>query len=137
MIEGWAVYTEQMMLENGYGNQQPELWLMWYKWNLRSVCNTIVDYGVHTSTLTRDDVIKLLTREAFQQQAEADKKWTRVTVSSVQLTSYYTGFKEIIDLREAYKQKKGDAYRLKTFNETFLSYGNAPVKYIRQLMLTN
>jgi uncharacterized protein (DUF885 family) len=137
MIEGWAVYTEQMMLENGYGNQQPELWLMWYKWNLRSVCNTIVDYSVHTSTLTRDDVIKLLTREAFQQQAEADKKWTRVTVSSVQLTSYYTGFKEIIDLREAYKQKKGDAYRLKTFNETFLSYGNSPVKYIRQLMLTN
>ncbi len=137
MIEGWAVYTEQMMLENGYGNHQPELWLMWYKWNLRSVCNTILDYGVHTGTLSRDDVIKLLTREAFQQQAEADGKWKRVSVTSVQLTSYYTGFKEISDLREAYKRKTGDAYRLKTFNETFLSYGNAPVKYIQQLMLTN
>ena len=137
MIEGWAVYTEQMMLENGYGNQQPELWLMWYKWNLRSVCNTILDYGVHTGTLNRNDVTKLLTREAFQQQAEADGKWKRVSVTSVQLTSYYTGFKEISDLHEAYKRKTGNAYRLKTFNETFLSYGNAPVKYIQQLMLTN
>ena len=137
MIEGWAVYTEQMMLENGYGNHQPELWLMWYKWNLRSVCNTIVDYGVHAGTLSRDDVLKLLTREAFQQQAEADGKWKRVSVTSVQLTSYFTGFKEINDLHEAYKRKSGDAYRLKTFNETFLSYGNAPVKYIQQLMLSN
>lgn len=137
MIEGWAVYTEQMMLENGYGNDQPELWLMWYKWNLRSVCNTIVDYGVHAGTLSRDDVLALLTREAFQQQAEADGKWKRVSVTSVQLTSYFTGFKEINDLHQAYKQKMGSAYRLKTFNETFLSYGNAPVKYIRQLMLTN
>ncbi|OKS87738.1 DUF885 domain-containing protein [Mucilaginibacter polytrichastri] len=136
MIEGWAVYTEQMMLENGYGNNEPEMWLMWYKWNLRSVCNTIVDYSVHTGTMTKEQVVKMLTHEAFQQQAEADNKWKRVSVTSVQLTSYYSGYKEIIDLREAYKKKVGDKlFKLKDFNEKFLGYGSAPVKYISELML--
>ncbi|WP_298738886.1 DUF885 domain-containing protein [uncultured Chitinophaga sp.] len=135
MIEGWAVYTEQMMLENGYGNNEPEMWLMWYKWNLRAVCNTILDYSVHVNNMSKEDAIKLLTQEAFQQQAEAAGKWKRVSVTSVQLTSYYTGYKEIIDLRTAYKEKMGDKYNLKAFNEQFLSYGSTPVKYIRQLML--
>lgn len=135
MIEGWAVYTEQMMLENGYGNNEPEMWLMWYKWNLRAVCNTILDYSVHVKNMSREDAIHMLTKEAFQQQAEAEGKWKRVSVTSVQLTSYYTGYKEIIDLREAYKEKMGKNYSLKAFNEKFLSYGSAPVKYIRQLML--
>jgi uncharacterized protein (DUF885 family) len=135
MIEGWAVYTEQMMLENGYGNNEPEMWLMWDKWNLRSVCNTIVDYSVHTGTMSKEQVVKMLTHEAFQQQAEADNKWKRVSVSSVQLASYYSGYKEIIDLRESYKKKMAEKYKLKDFNEKFLSYGSAPVKYISELML--
>lgn len=132
MIEGWAVYTEQMMLENGYGNDAPEMWLMWYKWNLRTVCNTILDYSVHVKDMSKEDAIRLLTKEAFQQAAEAEGKWKRVSVSSVQLTSYFTGYKEIIDLRELYKKQQGKDYRLKTFNEKFLSYGSAPVKYIRE-----
>lgn len=135
MIEGWAVYTEQMMLENGYGNNEPEMWLMWYKWNLRTVCNTILDYNVHVKNMSKDDAIRLLTREAFQQQAEAEGKWRRVSVSSVQLTSYFTGYKEIVDLRNAYREKMGADFNLKQFHEKFLSYGNAPVRYIRQLML--
>ncbi|GEP90193.1 Uncharacterized conserved protein, DUF885 familyt [Chitinophaga terrae (ex Kim and Jung 2007)] len=137
MVEGWAVYTEQMMLENGYGNNEPEMWLMWYKWNLRTVCNTILDYSVHVKNMSKEDAIHLLTKEAFQQAAEAEGKWKRVSVTSVQLTSYFTGYKEIIDLREAYKKQEGEKYRLKAFNEKFLSYGSAPVKYIRELMLSH
>lgn len=135
MIEGWAVYTEQMMLENGYGNNAPEMWLMWYKWNLRAVCNTILDYSVHVKDMSQEAAIHLLTKEAFQQAAEAAGKWKRVSVTSVQLTSYFTGYKEIIDLREAYKKQQGKDYSLKAFNEKFLSYGSAPVKDIRLLML--
>lgn len=137
MVEGWAVYTEQMMLENGYGNNEPEMWLMWYKWNLRTVCNTILDYSVHVKNMSKEDAIHLLTKEAFQQAAEAEGKWKRVSVTSVQLTSYFTGYKEIIDLREAYKKQEGGKYSLKAFNEKFLSYGSAPVKYIRELMLSH
>jgi uncharacterized protein (DUF885 family) len=135
MIEGWAVYTEQMMLESGFGNNEPEMWLMWYKWNLRSICNAILDYNVHTGTMDKDATIKFLTKEAFQQQAEAEGKWRRVSVSSVQLTSYYSGYKEIMDLRNAWKQKMGDKYSVKDFNEKFLSYGSAPVKYIKENMM--
>jgi uncharacterized protein (DUF885 family) len=108
---------------------------MWYKWHLRSVCNTILDYGVHNENMSKQNAIKLLTIEAFQQQAEADGKWNRVTETSVQLDSYFTGYKEIIDLRDAYKKKMGDKYTLKDFNEKFLSYGSAPVRYIKEAML--
>ena len=141
MIEGWAVYTERMMLENGYGAENgskdtsPEMWLMYYKWNLRSTCNTILDYGVHVNEMSRDKALNLLVNEAFQQQAEAEGKWKRVTVTQVQLCSYFTGYSEIYDFREELKQKQGAAFKLKAFHETFLSYGSAPVKYIRELML--
>ena len=75
--------------------------------------------------MSKQNALKLLTREAFQQQAEAEGKWKRVTVTSVQLDSYFTGYKEIMDLRkEAYKKKMGDKYKLKDFNEKFLSYGS-------------
>lgn len=134
MVEGWAVYTERMMLENGYGNNQKEMWLMYYKWNLRSTCNTILDYGVHVNNLSKEDAMNLLVNEAFQQTAEAEGKWKRVSVTQVQLCSYFTGFKEIYDFREELKQKEGDKFNLKQFHEKFLSYGSAPVKYIKELM---
>jgi uncharacterized protein (DUF885 family) len=137
MIEGWAVYTEQMMLENGYGSNEPEMWLMWYKWHLRTVCNTILDYSVHSGNMSKDEALHLLTKEAFQQQAEAEGKWKRVSVTSVQLTSYFSGYKAIYDLREEIKKKEGDKFNLRAFNEKFLSYGSAPVKYISELMLSN
>ena len=100
MIEGWAVYTELMMLENGYGNNSDELWLMYYKWNLRTVCNTILDYSIHVLDMKKEDAITLLTKEAFQQQAEAEGKWRRAQLSSVQLCSYFAGFYEITEIRE-------------------------------------
>jgi uncharacterized protein (DUF885 family) len=135
MVEGWAVYSEEMMLDNGFGGDDPEMRLMWYKWHLRSVCNTILDYAVHTQNMMQQEALKLLTHEAFQQKAEAEGKWKRVSVSSVQLDSYFTGYKEIMDLRDAYKKKMGDKYKLKEFNEKFLSYGSAPVKYIKESMM--
>ena len=143
MIEGWAVYTERMMLENGYDGDNgvnstvssPEMWLMYYKWNLRSTCNTILDYSVHTKNMSKEDAMNLLVKEAFQQQAEAEGKWKRVSVTQVQLDCYFTGYTEIYDFRQELKAKMKDKFDLKQFHEQFLSYGSAPVKYIRELML--
>ena len=145
MIEGWAVYTERMMLENGYGNDPstgsgqatPEMWLMYYKWNLRTTCNTLLDYGVHVNNLSKDSALNLLVNEAFQQKAEAEGKWKRVSVTQVQLCSYFTGYTEIYEFREELKKKMGDKFNLKQFHEKFLSYGSAPVKYIKSLMLAD
>ena len=135
MVEGWAVYAERMMLEEGYGNHEPELWLMYYKWNLRVICNTILDYSIHVKDWTKEEGLDLLMNQAYQQEAEANGKWRRATLSQAQLCSYYTGFKEIYDLRSELKEVQGDNFDLKAFHEELLSFGSAPVKYVRELML--
>ncbi|MBW8191116.1 DUF885 domain-containing protein [Neiella marina] len=135
MIEGWAVFAERMMLEAGYGDFEPELWLMYYKWNLRVVTNTLLDYSIHVLGMEQEQAMDLMVNQAFQQQAEAEGKWRRATLSQVQLTSYYAGFSDIMVLREKAKQRWGDDYSIKRFNETFLGYGNAPVRVIADLML--
>jgi uncharacterized protein (DUF885 family) len=134
MVEGWAVYGERLMLDSGYGDNAPEMWLMWCKWNLRTVTNTILDYSVHVLGMTEDQAIDLLVRQAFQTPQEATEKWRRVQLSSVQLTSYFSGYSDILELREKRKQALGERFNLKQFNEQFLSYGNAPVKMIGELM---
>jgi uncharacterized protein (DUF885 family) len=134
MVEGWAVYGERMMLESGYGGDAPEMWLMYSKWNLRSVTNTILDYSVHVLGMQQQEALDLLTRQAFQTRQEAEEKWRRVNLTSVQLTSYYSGYEQILELRERRKQQLGERFRLKEFHDQFLSYGNAPVKMIAELM---
>ncbi|WP_431475595.1 DUF885 domain-containing protein [Massilia eburnea] len=134
MVEGWAVYSERMMLESGYGNNDPEMWLMYSKWNLRSVTNTILDYSVHVQGMTEPEAIDLLTRQAFQTAAEAKEKWRRAQLTSVQLTSYFSGYSEIMELREQRRAALGSKFSLKEFHEDFLSYGSAPVRVIKELM---
>jgi uncharacterized protein (DUF885 family) len=134
MVEGWAVYGERMMLDSGYGDNAPELWLFWCKWNLRSVSNAILDYSVHVQGMNRDQALDLLVRQAFQTPQEAVEKWRRVQLSSVQLASYFSGYNDIMELRERRKQQLGDRFDLRQFHDQFLGYGNAPVKMIGQLM---
>lgn len=81
--------------------------------------------------------MNLLINKAYQQQAEAEGKWKRATLSQVQLCSYFTGFIEICNLRKEWMTKQGKAFNLKAFHEKFLSYGSAPVRDIRAMMLAN
>jgi uncharacterized protein (DUF885 family) len=135
MIEGWAVYAERMMLEAGYGQNSDELWLLWGKWNMRATLNAVVDNLIQTQNASEADVVKLLMGAGFQEEAEARNKWHRATLSQVQLSSYFTGYTEIVALRDEVKAREGAKFSIKTFNEQFLSYGSAPVKYICELML--
>jgi len=135
MVEGWAVYAERMMLEAGYGQNSDEIWLLWDKWNMRSTLNAVVDNLIQTQNASEKDVVALLTGAGFQEEAEARNKWHRATLSQVQLSSYFTGYTEIVALRDEVKLKQGDHFSVKNFNEQFLSFGSAPVKYIRELML--
>jgi uncharacterized protein (DUF885 family) len=135
MIEGWAVFGEKMMLDAGYGDRAPEMRLAWMKWNLRAVVNTILDYEIQTMDLQRDAAITMMMREAFQERSEATEKWRRCTYSQVQLASYFNGYAEITALRDEMRAKQGPDFSVKGFNNKFLSYGNAPVRLIRELML--
>ena len=82
--------------------------------------------------MTKEQALNLLINEAFQQQAEADGKWKRVSLTQVQLCSYFAGYTEIYEFRESLKKEDKD-FDLKKFHEKFLSYGSAPVKYIKEL----
>ena len=135
MIEGWAVYTEGMMVENGWGNHAPEMALSLYKWNLRELANVLLDYDVQCLSASKEAVARLLVKDCFQNASQVEEKYHRATVSQVQLCSYYTGATAIQALREDYKKKLGDKYKLKDFHEKFLSFGSSPVKYIRERML--
>ncbi|CAN5247931.1 DUF885 domain-containing protein [soil metagenome] len=135
MIEGWAVYTEDMMIENGWGNHQPEMELTLYKWKLRELANVLVDYDLQCLNVSKDSITTLLAKDCFQTAAQAEEKYHRATVSQVQLCSYYTGATAIHALRDDYKNKMGINYNLKDFHEKFLSFGSSPVKYIRERML--
>ena len=135
MIEGWAVYGQRMMLENGWSGNAPEMWFMFYKWSLRECCNVIIDYGLQCLDYSKEDIVKMLKDEAFQEEAQVEEKYHRATISQVQLCSYFTGSSEIFTLREKMMKKEGNNFNLKNFHEQFLSYGSAPVKYISQLML--
>ena len=135
MIEGWAVFGERVMMDAGYGGGTPEMWLAWMKWNLRAVLNTVLDYEIQTKDLSREAAITMMTREAFQQQTEATEKWRRASFTQVQLTSYYNGYAEITALRDEMRARQGAAFSGKAFNNQFLSYGSAPVRSIRELML--
>ena len=134
MIEGWAVFSEKVMLDAGYGGDAPEMWLLWMKWNLRSVVNTILDVEIQTANMTRDAAISLMTREAFQQETEATEKWRRATFTQVQLTSYFNGYAEITALRDRERVRLGKDFSVKTFNNKLLSYGSAPLRDIARLM---
>ena len=142
MIEGWAVYTEKMMLEEGWDKnteingkeEADEMWLMYNKWHMRVVCNTILDYSIHNLNMSKEEGLNLLMNEAFQEKTEAEGKWKRATLTQVQLCSYFTGFTEIYDFREQLKKEQGNTFDLKKFHEKFLSYGSAPVPEIKKLM---
>jgi uncharacterized protein (DUF885 family) len=135
MIEGWAVYTESMMVENGWGGHAAEMQMALYKLKLRELANVLVDYDLHCLQKQKADILHLLVTECFQTTAQAEEKYHRATLSQVQLCSYYTGATAILALRAEYKKKKGDNYSIKDFHETFLSFGSSPVKYIRERML--
>lgn len=135
MIEGWAVYTETMMIENGWGAHSPEMEMALCKLKLRELANVIIDYDIQVLNKPKSDILHLLVNECFQTAAQAEEKYHRATVSQVQLCSYYTGATAILALRDEYKRKMGNAYSLKDFHERFLSFGSSPVKYIRERML--
>ena len=134
MVEGWAVYSEKMMLEAGWGGHEPEMELIHSKWLLRVTTNTILDYGIHVLGWGEQQVLDLIRNEAFQSETEARGKWRRATLSQVQLTSYFAGYSAIYDYRERLKQQLGARFDLKQFHEHFLSYGSAPVAVIESLM---
>jgi uncharacterized protein (DUF885 family) len=133
-IEGWAVYTERVMVEQGYMSADPLMHLVQLKWYLRTIANALLDQGVHVDGMSREDAMRLMTRDTFQEEREASGKWVRAQLSSAQLPTYFVGAQEHLALREEAKQRWGEKFTLKRYNDKVLSYGSPPVRYVRELM---
>ncbi len=130
MIEGWAVYMEQAMAENGFGG--PEVKMEQLKMRLRVIVNAIIDQKIHAGKMTEQEALDLMEKEGFQQEGEAVAKWKRARISSAQLSTYFIGVSEWLDLRTRAQAQAGKDFAAKKFNDTALSFGSPPVKYIRQ-----
>jgi len=133
--EGWAVYTERMMADAGYLDNDPLFRLVQLKFYLRTIGNAILDQGVHVDGWSREQAMDLMVRQTFQQEREAAGKWTRAQLSSAQLPTYFVGAQEHFDLRKAMEAKLGDRFNAKAYHDQVLSYGAPPVRFVRELML--
>ncbi|MNK39291.1 hypothetical protein D3C87_578960 [compost metagenome] len=133
--EGWAVYTERMMQEQGYLDNDPLFHLVQLKFYLRTISNAILDQGVHVDNWSREQAMHLMTHDAFQQESEASGKWVRAQLTSAQLPTYFVGAQEHFDTRKAVQDKQGAKFNLKAYHDQMLSYGAPPVRFARQLML--
>lgn len=134
-IEGWAVYAEWMMCEQGYGNGDPLLKLITLKWYLRDVTNALLDRAVHVEGISRYDAINMLVEDAFQEEREAAGKWKRAQLTSAQLSTYFVGYLELVELRRAAEQAWGERFNLKEYHDRVLSYGSPPPQFVRALVL--
>ena len=132
--EGWAVYTEQMMLDQGFGEGDAGMRLQQLKWYLRAVTNAILDYKMHCTEMTDAEALKLLVDGAFQTEGEAIGKISRAKQQSCQLSTYFVGRMAFYRLRQEISREMGDQFHLGRFHEAVLDHGTLPVKYLPEVV---
>lgn len=134
-IEGWAIYSERMMIDAGYLDHDPLMRLINLKWYLRGIANALMDQAIHAGDMTRDQAMHLMMEDTFQEEREAAGKWLRAQLTSAQLSTYFVGTLEHFDLRRDIEQAWGGDFDLKTYHDKILSYGSPPVQVIRAMLL--
>ncbi len=135
MVEGWAHYTEGMMIEEGFGDGDPRYRLVQMKWKLRGIANAIIDQKIHAENMTEQEAMDLMINETFQEDAEASAKWRRAQLSFGQLSTYFVGSTLMWDLKRDIEKNRGNDFELKEFHEELLSHGSIPIRLLRRLML--
>jgi uncharacterized protein (DUF885 family) len=133
-IEGWAVYSEGVMVQQGYLGGDPLMKLIQLKWYLRSIVNAMLDQAVHVDGITREAAMKLMTESGFQEEREAAGKWTRAQLTSAQLPVYFVGAQEHMALRAEAESRQGAAFDMKAYHDRLLSFGSPPVRFARALL---
>jgi len=134
-VEGWAVYAERVMVDAGYLDHDPLMRLINLKWYLRAVTNAIIDAAIHVDGMTRDAAMQLMIEGGFQEEREAAGKWVRAQLTSTQLSTYFVGYQEHVEMRRAVEAEWGEEFTLRRYHDQALSYGSPPVRFVRALIL--
>ncbi len=133
-VEGWAVYAQQLMSDEGYLNNSAELRLTLMKQLLRSIANAILDIRLQTMGMTEQQALDLMINDTFQEKEEATAKIQRAQLSSCQLPMYFIGWRGWLDTREDYKKRKGAAFQLSEFHDAALKESAVPLPVLPQLL---
>lgn len=134
MVEGWAHYAEQMMLEEGAGGADPRAQVGQLLNALLRNVRFVSAIGLHTRGMKLADSIAMFQKRGMQDTATSRQQAVRGTFDPGYL-NYTLGKLMILKLRADLKAKEGDAFSLRAFHDKFLSYGCAPIPSIRRAML--
>ncbi len=134
-VEGWAEYVAGIMMDEGYLDNDPRYRLVMKKIRLRVLANTILDIRMQTMNMTDDEAMDLMTRQAFQTQAEAQGKLQRAKLTATQLPTYYVGIRGWNDLRAKYQKAKGAAFTNLEFHNRALDLGAVPLPLAGEILL--
>jgi uncharacterized protein (DUF885 family) len=132
--EGWAHYTEQMMLDEGYGNGDRKLRLGQLQDALLRNARYIAGIQMHTGKMTMEEAIEFFVKEGYQVRPVAEKEAKRGTSDPTYLV-YTLGKLQILKLREDYKKLKGSQFRLQEFHDSFMRQGFPPIRVVRKALL--
>jgi uncharacterized protein (DUF885 family) len=133
-VEGWAQYVTQVMLDDGFLDNSPELRLTLLKQELRVDANAIIDIRMQTNRMTDEEAMDLMENSTFQEHEEAVAKLQRVKLSSTQLPTYFVGWRDWLRVRELDKQTKGGAFQLADFHDRALKEGAVPLPVLARLL---
>jgi uncharacterized protein (DUF885 family) len=132
--EGWAHYCEQMLLDEGFGGNNPKLRLAQLSLALLRLCRYLVGLRLHTAGMTYEQGVEFFMREGYQERVNAEREARRGTLDPTYLV-YTLGKMQILKLREDYRKLMGTSFNLGQFHDRLLSYGMPPVKILRLAML--
>jgi uncharacterized protein (DUF885 family) len=134
-VEGWAEYGAQVMMQEGFADNDPRYRLSYLKVWLRALGNTVLDVRMQTMNMTDEQAMSFMMNDAFQTRAEAEGKLQRAKLSSTQLPTYYVGTSEWWRLRRAYEAAKGKDFSLAEFHDRALDEGALPVPWLQNILL--
>jgi len=131
--EGWALYCEELMYEQGYYDLKTRLFML--KDQLWRACRVVIDVELHRGNMSFQDAVKTLVEKAGLEEVNAISEIKRYTQSPTQPMSYMTGKDSVKRLRDRVKNKLGSDFELNRFHNELLSYGSIPVGLIENEML--
>ena len=135
--EGWAVYITQVMMDVGYGADDPALMLVHWKFYLRSITNTLMDIRIHAGSLDEAEAMDLMVNGGFQEEGEAAAKWNRARLTSTQLCEYFLGSVEMHELETEARRRaaaEGQEFVYHPFLESVLAHGTPALPVIREIL---
>ncbi|MTE11903.1 DUF885 domain-containing protein [Nocardia aurantiaca] len=127
-IEGWAVYTEKLMADTGFGGLPVRMQQL--KSHLRMTINAILDQSVHCDGMTEADAMRLMRERGLQEEGEAAGKWRRTLLSSTQLSTYFVGYTEVASIAAA----RPAATALRDWHDAMLAHGSPAPRHLRTLL---